>query len=672
MQIPRGNQTSDNQINQTAQWKMPENAPENAQAYNRSSYGSVSHQIPGSRGGAYGHPGHESGNRGFNMGKPKKSSAKKRVALGISIFLLVLVALVGADFALNNGKVHYGIKVEGIEIGGLSKAEATTELQTKIDSKLAGNAVQVKPDAATLERLANRAVAGGENSEVPESAEGVLDEGGEVTAGEESTESSGITWSFSAAELGASVDAAVLVEEAYAVGQVNDFFDFFPALAQRFSSWLGQTDLSAEVIFEEETLAASLKTVDDTVSIEMVNSNITIDENGFASVQTGQVGEKVNAQAFQTKAQDVLLGVSGQTIEAPLTSVSLDIDDTEAQAVADAVNATIADPVSFTYEEHTWSAETALLGSWISTSIEGSGESARLIPHVDATRGYDGLQALMGEVGYGSAQNAHIDVSSGTPVIVGGTAGIGPDITTAVTDLDNILFGESGSSRQVTFAKAEVEPAVTAQAVADMGVVELINTYQLGYGSGGGSNREFNIERALDTLNGSLVAPGESWNWNEVVGRCDETTGYLDAGAIDANNEIVQEPGGGICNVATGVFNAAYEAGLPVTERANHSLYMSNYPLGRDAAVSWQYPTLVFKNDTERYILITASYDGTNMFISIWGTNQNRSVESKNSEWADTQDGGRTITNYRTVRNSDGSIWFEDSFYSYFPPRKER
>jgi hypothetical protein len=416
-----------------------------------------------------------------------------------------------------------------------------------------------------------------------------------------------------------------------------------------------------------------------------------------------------------------MLGRSSTSFEVPLIAVPLDIDNKKAQVVADLVNTVIVEPVTVNYESYTWKVERPQMGAWITATVEGSGEKAKLVASIDIARAYAGLQGIMGEVGYGSAQNAWIDVASGAPVIMGGLPGTGPDLKTAANELQEILFGGSeglgtggeggigkntdtadkgtgdttaiaaedtdnadgaptdgtgdaqaaASQRIINCSKAEVEPAVTAADVAAWGIIDLVATYQLGYGSNGGTNREFNIERCLNTLNGSLIAPGQNWNWNDVVGNCDIAAGYKDAGAINDKNELVQEPGGGICNVATGVFNAAYEAGLPVLERANHSLYMANYPLGRDAAVSWQYPTLVFKNDTERHILVTARYDGSTMFISIWGTSPHRRVESQNTEWEETSDGGRTITNHRKVYAESGAIWFEDSFRSYFPPKKE-
>jgi vancomycin resistance protein YoaR len=597
----------------------------------------------------------------------KKASFGKKAAIAGILLVVMTGVIVGTDFAWSYNKVHKGVKIEGVDIGGLGKAAATEKLQVALDGRLAGTRVHVRPDAVSEERLATKAVSWEGEGDSPEEGD-VADPAQE--AGPAGPEEASITWTLSATDLGASVDAAALVDKAYEIGQVSSVFDVVPSLVDRVNSWAGNIDLSATVDFDRDQLAVALKPINDTIGIGMVNSNIDIDSGGFAWVRSGRTGIKVDEALFTERAESMLLDRSGEAFEAPMRTIPININDDAAQVFATEVNDILDEPIVFDYEGEVWEADAALLGAWVTVAVEGEGSAQRLVASVDAAKAYDGLRQLMDEAGFGTAQNASIDVSSGTPVIVGGERGEGPDLLRAVEDVQSILFG-SATSRRVFCGTAQVDPAVTAADVSSWGVIELIASFDLGYGSGSGSNREFNIERCLDRLNNSLVAPGEDWLWNEVVGRCDESSGYREAGAINDQNEMVQEPGGGICNVATGVFNAAYEAGLPILERANHSLYLPHYPLGRDAAVSWEYPTLSFTNDTDRHILVTARYDGSSMTVSIWGTSPQRTVESRNSDWVEAATGGKSITNYRTVTGLDGTVLHEDVFYSYFPPKKE-
>jgi|GEM_PF-1857754 len=614
---------------------------------------------------------------GFNIPSEKKSQrpenesrfkpgrVKKWVIASCIVLVVGIAGAISADYAFGADKVHWGITVEGVDVGGLSKEEATNKLQIALDARLSVAKIQGKPDASAEARLAEKAV----SFEEAEGEEAAAEEAAPEESAEASQEPS-ITWAYAASDLGASVDASQAIEEAYALDKVSSVADIFPSALAKINSWIGKTDLSVTLDFDEKKLNEALQPINDTIGITMVNSNLDVNEEGVFSVRSGQIGMAVDLEQFTSKAQEVILANSETVFDIPLRNVAMGVNDDGAQKLADKLNIALASPITFEYETHTWSLEAPLMGPWITTSVEGEDTTTTLKASVDPAKAYEGLQQLMGEISYGSAKNAYIDVSSGTPAIVGGEKGTGPDLMAAAANLQKIIVdGEGG--RRVVCGSGEVEPAVTADDVSKLGITELIASFELSYGAAEGTNREFNIERALSKLNNSTVAPGEKWHWNDVVGRCDDTTGYKEAGAISGENEFIQASGGGICNVATGVFNVAYEAGLPINERANHSLYLDHYPLGRDAAVSWEYPTLVFTNDTEAHILVTAKFDGKKMYLSIWGKNAKRKVDSRNGDWVEMGSGGKSITNYRTVTAADGKVLRTDTFYSYFPPTKK-
>ena len=70
------------------------------------------------------------------------------------------------------------------------------------------------------------------------------------------------------------------------------------------------------------------------------------------------------------------------------------------------------------------------------------------------------------------------------------------------------------------------------------------------------------------------------------------------------NGEVTTGLGGGVCQVSTTVFNAAFEAGVKITDRTNHALYISHYPQGRDATVDYPDVDLRFVNDTGHWLLL--------------------------------------------------------------------
>ena len=95
------------------------------------------------------------------------------------------------------------------------------------------------------------------------------------------------------------------------------------------------------------------------------------------------------------------------------------------------------------------------------------------------------------------------------------------------------------------------------------------------------------------------------------------------------NGELKTGLGGGICQVSTTVFNAAYEAGLSITDRTNHALYISHYPLGRDATVNYPDTDLRFVNDTKHWLLLRTFVGSSSLTVALYGAPQHRRVASE-------------------------------------------
>ena len=149
-------------------------------------------------------------------------------------------------------------------------------------------------------------------------------------------------------------------------------------------------------------------------------------------------------------------------------------------------------------------------------------------------------------------------------------------------------------------------------------------TTQMGASS---SNRIHNVHLMADFIDGTVIKPGEVFSFNRVVGPRTAERGFLEGQEI-IGSLVLPSIGGGVCQTATTLFNDAFETGLPVLERHNHNLYLSHYPLGRDATVSWGGPDLKFRNDLEHAILIKSSYTDSTLTFSFYGTPEARRVVS--------------------------------------------
>ena len=124
-----------------------------------------------------------------------------------------------------------------------------------------------------------------------------------------------------------------------------------------------------------------------------------------------------------------------------------------------------------------------------------------------------------------------------------------------------------------------------------------------------------------------LIAPDATFSFNKTTGERNAEKGFLVAPVI-VNGELTTGLGGGVCQVSTTVFNAAFEAGLPITARTNHALYISHYPQGRDATVNYPDVDLKFVNDTGNWLLLRTYVSSSSLTVGLYGTPVNRKVTS--------------------------------------------
>ena len=132
------------------------------------------------------------------------------------------------------------------------------------------------------------------------------------------------------------------------------------------------------------------------------------------------------------------------------------------------------------------------------------------------------------------------------------------------------------------------------------------------------SDRNRNIKLATAEFNGMRVEPGETLSFNKTTGERTEAKGYRPAGAY-SGGFLVQEPGGGVCQVSTTLYNAVVKADLEVLERSPHSRVSDYVPIGLDAAVNWPSQDFKFKNTSDYPIFIVAEFADQKLTFKIYG-----------------------------------------------------
>lgn len=215
-----------------------------------------------------------------------------------------------------------------------------------------------------------------------------------------------------------------------------------------------------------------------------------------------------------------------------------------------------------------------------------------------------------------AAKNGSIsayDASSDSFTFAGEQTGIAIDEEQLKSDIQAALSAKQ-FDKVITVSASEVQPEYSTATAKKK--YKTIGTYTTNTTSN--SKRNTNIRLAAQALNGTIVGPGQEVSFNDTVGQRTEAKGYQGAAAYN-NGEVVQEIGGGVCQVSTTLYNAALKAGMKISMRRSHTFEPSYVTPGMDATVSWGGPDFRFINTSSSAIGIKASYSNQTVTVSIYG-----------------------------------------------------
>lgn len=199
-----------------------------------------------------------------------------------------------------------------------------------------------------------------------------------------------------------------------------------------------------------------------------------------------------------------------------------------------------------------------------------------------------------------------------------------------IIEKTDYAFIEKPETIKVSLPINSIKPNVSTEDANNFGIKELIASGTSRF-VGSIQSRIFNISLASSRSNGVLVPPGEEFSFAKSLGDISAYTGYQQAYIIQDGKTILGD-GGGVCQVSTTLFRAILNAGLPITERHQHSYRVGYYeqdsPPGFDATVYVPSVDLKFKNDTEDYILVQSYFDAGNLSLtfSLFGVKDGREV----------------------------------------------
>ncbi len=235
------------------------------------------------------------------------------------------------------------------------------------------------------------------------------------------------------------------------------------------------------------------------------------------------------------------------------------------------------------------------------------------------------------------------DPESGKVTAKTGTPGLG----VAFEELKEKILASSTSLEPIAIPTApiEINPHHEEMAARVNGVIgSASSTYNPWFWE-----RVTNIEVSTDELNGIVVEPGQVFSVNECIGDTTYDKGYQQSIVIVGTKEV-PGMGGGVCQTSTTLYQAVLKADLEIVERQSHTLNLSYYDGGLDAAIEYGLADLVFKNNYDFPILIRGYYSEGQVTFEIWGdTNVKNYDVSLFSEW-------QYDIGYSTEYEYDGSL----------------
>ncbi|MCW5850699.1 MAG: VanW family protein [Anaerolineae bacterium] len=505
----------------------------------------------------------------------------RRVLLALTFFLGLAVA---SYFVVYRDRVYLGVHAAGYDLGGLTRAQAADLLRRQAQPSLAVRTITLRAGARF--------------------------------------------WAPTYTDLGARLDPVATAEGAYGVGREQPL-----AFLRALGLMVSPIALPPVVLMDASAFNAYLARLTAETMVNPQNASVAVAGTTTYAVPA-QAGRHLDIPTLVAQLQTILRQGATAAIELPFTEALPQVTDSNeaAQQAARLVGA----PLTLAYADKAWSLSPADLQAMLVYALD---EAGRLTVSLDKTRLQAWAARLSPEIDR-PAQDARLrwDGATNRPVVVQpGQVGLALDVfasTDRLLDAARSSLASSGlptSERRVEAVVKRRTPAVDESQLDRLGIRELIwEETSLFQGSEPGRVR--NIQLAAARFDGVVIPPQAVFSFNDTVGEVSAATGY-DQTLIILDNQTVRGAGGGVCQVSTTVFRAAFWTGLPFVERYAHAYRVSYYeqggkPLGLEAAIFTPDVDLRFKNDTGAAILVHTVVNPTNASLTVrfYGTKPQREV----------------------------------------------
>lgn len=371
----------------------------------------------------------------------------------------------------------------------------------------------------------------------------------------------------------------------------------------------GLGDRDPIVTVDEDKLQTTLESLDEQLAIAPTEGVIEF-ADGEPEVTEPEDGAELDVPAAtELLTQEWITG--DRPLPLPTTAVSPEID----QEQIDAAMSEQVDPMMsgrVTVEVNDTEAELSPAELVSAASMPADGDQLNLT--LDGERLAELVTDKVDSIGE-TPRDARIVLRDGEPEIIPAVTGTGLDpdalgqaVREAAVDPDE---------RTASVELAETEPDFSTQDAEDLGITEVIGSFETPYPYN--PTRTLNLEAGTAHINGTLVMPGDRFSLLDALRPISTSNGYHSSGVVENGFES-NAVGGGLSQVSTTTFNAAFEAGLTDVTHQPHSRWFSRYPEGREATLWDPSVDMVFENNTGHGVLIQAYVTDSDVVVKMWGT----------------------------------------------------
>ncbi len=432
----------------------------------------------------------------------------------------------------------------------------------------------------------------------------------------------------------------------------------FARLSRYFQSYVHKEQVPLVAKADRATTAKTLSEREGSKRRDPVDPQLRV-RNGAFAVLPGSDGEGIDVDALTSQlALAAATAKDSITIEANRVPLPSRFTNAELTRLVDLATSRTANPIPIISDGTAYQISSEKLRAWVTPKINDRLLELRL----DETKTFEGLQEILGKIPR-PAVDAQITISdTGQVVSTPSSTGYACCAPDSVRRLERALAG--ATTLPVEIDLQTLEPKVTTEELASYKITEPIGTFTTKHKAG--EDRVKNIHRIADLVRGQIIPPGKTFSLNGFVGQRTPEKGFVEAHVIE-DGVFKDSFGGGISQFTTTLFNAAFFGGLDIPAYKAHSIYISRYPFGREATLSWEQPDLKIRNSTPYGVLIWPTYTASSITVTLYST---EFVKGEAAEPEVTMRGEcKVVKTVRTRTYVDGTTK-KDTFRAEYLPKE--